>query len=220
MRGNSFTSAPPEKLPSLPVITSAEKSPCSSSGSRRASDSSAVRPNTFGRPGPDPSSIVTSASVSMRSSENCVTGSATKGGYLSGRVKMLAGSALVLLALAGGCGGSSSGSGGANTEAEIMVEPAVPIEAVLKMCRDHGVRLTQAVSRTPVNGESRTTGVMVYPNMSDEEIMETFRQAGRRGETVLIDNFFISGEADALQAFEEEPSVKTVFLKPDTMPPQ
>ena len=68
MRGNSFRSAPPEKLPGLPVMTSAEKSPCSSSGRRRASDSSAPRPKTFGRPGRVPSSIVTSATESTRSS--------------------------------------------------------------------------------------------------------------------------------------------------------
>jgi len=46
--GNCVMSAPAAKTNGLPVRTSAAQSPSSSSGSRRSSDSSAVRPKNVG----------------------------------------------------------------------------------------------------------------------------------------------------------------------------
>jgi hypothetical protein len=135
-------------------------------------------------------------------------------------VKLLASASLVLLALASACGATESADSRdtgseRQTEASVNFAPPVPIESVLKMCRERGVRLTQAVSRMPVRGQPRSTGVMVYPEMTDQDVVDEFHSAGLREPKVLVQQIYIAGKVDDLQAFENEPNVQMVFLKPD-----
>ena len=205
MRGNSSRSAPPEKLPGLPVITSDENWLSSSSASNWASDSSAPRPRMFGRPSRVPSSIVTSATESRRSRRNSVTGSATQGGYLPDSVRLLVATAAVLLTAC------ACGEGKARvTEADVQMSSPVPVGAVFEMSRRHHVELTQVVS-TDVGKDHHTEGVMVTSDMDAPDV------AGSSGGEFAVDHFFATGSADDLRALRREAGVEGVLLKEEVL---
>lgn len=89
----------------------------------------------------------------------------------------------------------------------------IPVHDVFEMSQRHRVKLTQVVSND-VGSDHHTMGVMVLPGMDERDV------AAESGGKFTVKHFFVRGPENRLHALEDEPGVRTVFVKPKNLPPR